>query len=776
MADAPPQDRRPIKLILPNQGRERLETGGGPKKLFRRVDSDYRQGLARQVVAIKEAVSPHLPRTGTAPVRARLLPEASAKSHRPENLFSKDTCPIIGAGGLGELFLKATPHGLDALIEKIKSNTSDRITKELSAVQSIEPVTPSLRRDQALAQDILRRSPKRDKRFLTRVRLFDYGGDPDQDILVEDFFRSCESVGIPIERGGYSPTSYTFRAECQSVNDVEALSGIVGVRSVREMPVIRMLRPKLLNSTPLPASLPSANEFEGEFPIVAVVDSGISSGIPALDSWVIGRQTDVPNIYSNPIHGTFVAGLICWGAQLNPHLATFLDTNPCGLFDLQVIPNTDPDFGDITFLTEEELLSSLTTALEQHANRIKVWNLSLGSDEVCALDRFSPLGQELDKLQDKFKVTFVISAGNYDSIPLLDYPRVGNQLNEGRITSPADSAVGITVGAISHIDYPTNGPRQHCPSPFSRHGAGPNYIIKPDVVQYGGTCTTDLGHASGIRSVTASGCAEDLGTSFSTPLVSRSLAQVYHSITPMPSPVLARALLTHHARDPRTGGRVPDGEEHYLGFGVPTPVPYCLECTPHTATLVFEDQLRPGFYLEWIDFPYPPSLRRSGRYFGEISMTVAFSPACNARWGIEYCETHIEANFGVYYERVNRKTGEVSEKFRGLVPPEHKSKGHLFESYQVERLRKWSPVRTYHANLNPKGERGQSWRLRLKLLTRHGIQAQETFRPHPFALIVTISDPEKKTAVYDEMAQIVRTRFQAENLTVRAAARIRARS
>jgi len=50
-----------------------------------------------------------------------------------------------------------------------------------------------------------------------------------------------------------------------------------------------------------------------------------------------------------------------------------------------------------------------------------------------------------------------------------------------------------------------------------------------------------------------------------------------------------------------------------------------LECTPHSATLVFEDVLRPRVYQEWDDFPYPPSLRRNGRYYGDISMTVAFS-------------------------------------------------------------------------------------------------------------------------------------------------------
>ena len=290
----------------------------------------------------------------------------------------------------------------------------------------------------------------------------------------------------------------------------------------------------------------------------------------------------------------------------------------------------------------------MEAALQEHANKYKVWNLSLGTDTVCSLDEFSALAEELDNLQEKYQVSFVISAGNYDTPPLLDFPRTPDQLDAGRITTPADSVLGITVGAVSHVDYKKNGPKEHHPSAFSRHGAGPNYVIKPDLVHYGGSCSTDLSHISGIRSVNNGGSAENLGTSFATPLVSRTLAQIYHQITPTPSPVLARALLTHHARDPRTKHRVPDGDENFFGFGLPSPVPYCLECTPYTSTLVFDDVLRPGYFLEWNDFPYPPSLRRDGKYFGEIWMTVAFAPARGARWGTEYCETHIDAHFGVY--------------------------------------------------------------------------------------------------------------------------------
>lgn len=505
-----------------------------------------------------------------------------------------------------------------------------------------------------------------------------------------------------------------------------------------------------------------------------VVDTGISDENESLESWVVGRRSDVPAKYRNTDHGTFVAGLICWGHQLNPTIAG-LDSSPCGIFDLQVIPNEDPAKGDTLALLESELLSSRDSALQQYANSYKVWNLSLGSNQVCSLDEFSMLAEELDNLQEQYKVSFVISAGNYDTPPLLDFPRAAHHLDVGRITSPADSVLGITVGAVSHVDYKKNGPKEHHPSAFSRHGAGPNHIIKPDLIHYGGSCSTDASHLAGIRSVHQDGSAENLGTSFATPLVARTLAQIYHHVTPTPSTVLARALLTHHARDPRTALRVPDGEENYFGFGLPTPVPECLECKPYTSTLVFDDVLRPGYFLEWDDFPYPPSLSRGGRYFGEIWMTVAFAPARGARWGSEYCETHIDAHFGVYRTQRSRETGQVKPKpvFVGLVPPEHKNPGLLYESYQVEKLRKWAPVRTYYGNLGPKGERGDQWRLKLQMLTRHGIEDEEAFKPQPFSLIVTIADQEKKVQVYDEMAQIVRNRFQSQNLTVRATARVR---
>ena len=399
MADTqrpPRQKRLRIKVIMPKQGTERRVAGGGTSpKPFRPVDAKYRARLSSQVSAIRTAIAPQIKKAGAAPVRVKLLSKAAAKSHRPEHLFSPQSCPIVGGGSLGELFVKATPEGLEQLGKIIDNNRSDQIKKELSCVETIEPVTPVYRRSGLDARDVLSRSPRGKHGFITRVGLFNLGADRDQPKLVKDFESTCRRRGITVRSNrGYSPSSFTYAIECRDVKDVETLSRIVGVRSIAPMPLIRTIRPSMLAAKPLPA-LPNADDVTGDFPVVVVVDSGISDDNPGLASWVVGRDSQVAPQYRNTNHGSFVAGLICWGGQLNPTIAG-LNNSPCGVFDLQVIPNDDPAKGDTLPLLESEFLQSLEKALRQHANTFKVWNLSLSTDTVCSLDKFSELAEALD--------------------------------------------------------------------------------------------------------------------------------------------------------------------------------------------------------------------------------------------------------------------------------------------------------------------------------------------------------------------------------------------
>ncbi|MHA3771639.1 S8 family peptidase [Verrucomicrobiota bacterium sgz303538] len=501
-------------------------------------------------------------------------------------------------------------------------------------------------------------------------------------------------------------------------------------------------------------------------PIVGVVDSGVTTSIPSLESWVYARERFVAQSESNTSHGTFVAGLIVWGHQLNPAVPEITE-HPCRILDVHVLPNANPTFGPVGYISEAELLQDLEQCLTQHSNEVKVWNLSLGSDEICSLDSFSDFAIQLDNLQERFGVTFVIAAGNYGRAPLFRYPRKEDELGEGRITSPADSVLGITVGSISQIDHPSTGTRRGEPSPFSRHGPGPNYIIKPDLVHFGGNVGSDLSYPLGVTSLTPEpGIAEDIGTSFAAPLISRQLAYVHHKITPSPSPTLAKAILTHNARDVRTRSRVQDREDHFIGFGTPLDIDRALECTPWMITLVFDEVLRPGYFLEWDNFPYPDSLIKEGKYRGEIWMTLAYPPARNANWGSEYCETHVDAHFGVI------RDGKKGEEFKGQVPIEHANPGELYEEFQVRALRKWAPVRTYH-NQFPMGISGKRWRLYVELLCRHGVEEAKVSN-QPFSLLLTIADPQKKAPVYDEMSRNLRTRFQTQNLSIRPSLRLQA--
>src|ERR1700676_2516090 len=119
----PRMERLLIKVIMPKQGMERKVPGGGtPPKPFRSVDMKYRASLSSQVSAIRTAIVPQIKTAGAAPVRVKLLSKAAAKSHRPEHLFSGQSCPIVSGGSLGELFVKATPEGLDRLTEIIEHN------------------------------------------------------------------------------------------------------------------------------------------------------------------------------------------------------------------------------------------------------------------------------------------------------------------------------------------------------------------------------------------------------------------------------------------------------------------------------------------------------------------------------------------------------------------------------------------------------------------------------------------------------------------------------
>lgn len=237
--------RVPIKVILPTHGRERSVPGRDSRNQpFQPVDSEFRKSLGRQVVALRKAVAPLADRTGSVPARIRLHAHAVTKSHRPRTLFSAKTCPIIGAGSLGELFIKTTLEGLDLLTDRIEAGHSRQVVKELSAILTVEPITPAFRCSGQTARDILRDCPRRDKGFLARVCLFEFPEQYDSDKIFADFGETCQKNDMEFSPNGYSNSSLVYGVNCRSVSDIEALANTIGIRSIAAMSVLHATYPR----------------------------------------------------------------------------------------------------------------------------------------------------------------------------------------------------------------------------------------------------------------------------------------------------------------------------------------------------------------------------------------------------------------------------------------------------------------------------------------------------------------------------------------------------
>jgi serine protease AprX len=758
-----------IKRITAGQAKsvldDRRPQGGKPLK---EVTPRFKAKLLTELDAlIPEAAlaptsSPFLP------VRVILEDNATAKTHRPDYLFPRGSAPIIGAGEPGELFVQLNQGSIQNLKSKIARNTSKAVEKSLSTIRSINPVTKTDRFRGSSPEKIFKSAPldKSGENRIIQIQLFEYES-PDDDRRKRSTFEFLASSRSRRLRH-FSPQAdpNLYLVEVRTIDELEALAELPMVRGIEFLPCFSPISPAAFNRAAMRSLTDPDRPDPKDCPIVAVVDTGVDDTVEQLSPWIAGRQQYVAANEFQPDHGTFVAGLIVWGDKLNPELEN-IEPLPCRILDVQLLPNKQASSGPNARCNAEEFIQGLEESIRQHPE-VKVWNLSLSSNNQVSLRDFSQEAKQLDDLQERYGISIVVAAGNYpgnSDADRLPYPRSELEKSQGRITTPADSVLAITVGAVAHIDHP-KGVLGGETSPFSRNGPGPNYIIKPDVSHYGGNVAI-AGRAQplGLTSTTIGNyLADDIGTSFATPLISRQLAYIYATVNPTPSPVTARAILTHSARDIRAanpGGRVADSDDHLMGFGVPLKILQSIECEPWKMTMIFEEEVYNRYKLEWDHFPYPDCLIKDGKFTGEVWMTLAYNPKRNTQWGSEYCETHVNAHFGTV------STKDQKEKFTGQVPVEHKNTKEHFEAWQIKSLRKWAPVRTYH-EIFKRGISGDRWKLYIDLISRHGNQT-----PQNFTLLLTIADPEKRRPVYNELSVKLAQRLQTQNLMLRPQVRNR---
>lgn len=612
-------------------------------------------------------------------------PEAIAKSHKPSDLCRN--CPIVGTEDLNEIYIKVKKKTIEETVKLIHTPPSQKFKANMTAISDIQPIKGEDKISSSLfsaAQTDF--EAIKDK---IKIKVFDFDDEFDnaqiwafiQKKLTDyNLHEKCKIIS-------YGEHIKFLKVEVNSYEDIIKISSINGVKTVDFFQEYSL--PKS-NYTPADLKNLLDNNYTDSDVSIGIIDGGISDENPYLQPYICAREVYVAEEYRNQQHATFIASTIQYGNLLNE--ITSPTTHRFKFVDIIAMPNSDDEYGPTDTLTEDDLMDIIEEVMEKYSSSTKIWNLSLGIENKTCNGGMSDLGIFLDYIQDKYGVQMFISSGNINTLPLRNWPPQDGLDEHDRLISPSESVRAITVGSVALFDSDNSIVKFNEPSPFSRRGPGANYVVKPDIVDYGGNLSTSYRiDKLGVRGLDPTGnLIEGNGTSYSTPRALQKYASICEEMVE-PDMLLAKAMLIHSARmnSRELLDESPDNIKYY-GFGIPSPnVQDILQCSEDEVTLVFKQKITQGLHLEMYDFPYPKSLIKNNKYIGEIGMTLTYLPPLDERYGREYCRSNIDVSFGTYIY-----SQDGTPDYKGQVPLETKW-DERFEVARVEHGFKWSPVKSY---------------------------------------------------------------------------------
>lgn len=697
--------------------------------------------------------------------------KAIAKSHRDNitSLFMNNTeSNILGFLGNKCLLSKITDQTTLTNMQRIFSNTKENATL-ISSITDIGPFYP--------------RIDNYDKNIkFYKVRLVNYNNADLNNMSKLLFEKQCADNNLIIKhKVKYTPDMIIYRVCIDSLPQMRLLKTFEGIYTIEKMLPIRAT----LDSLDKPLLISPKNiDNDKQYPTVGVLDTGISDNA-FLQPWKLNDNfTNYPDEYKDVSHGTFVSGIIEYGDELNNNHRFLL--KGVKLFDATVYPNKEKEH-----IYVDDLIEHIREAIEQN-NSIKIWNLSLGTNDESALDEFSDFGMALDNIQDENNVLIIKSAGNCTNFI--------NNKPKSRISKSADSIRAITVGSIAETQNKYDYAKPNMPSPFTRIGPGPSNIIKPDLVFFGGNAgvKNDKLIVSGVTSFAPNGTlASNGGTSFSTPWISRMAAELSFCIDTQFDPLLIKAILIHNAKYPSACEMDMTDKITQMGFGLPSSVSNMLYNADEEITLILRDTLDKGSFVEMFDFPYPKHLiDESGYFTGQIILTLVTKSIIDDKQAGEYCQSNIDIFFGTYEKEKDRDVSKpniknpkgveqpknilldtcYSKKVQGIYP----QTGFERECTLVKYGKKFHPIKKWAvdlADMTPANKErylgcSRKWYLKIDGLYRKFIENDSQKHNYKlsqeYCLLITIRDPHGKIKVYDEVSQqLDYNNFVHKNINIR---------
>lgn len=755
------REKLPIKFFAPRDIDElRIEGSGTSEKPKWVLSGQELKNRAEYLSDSLNTIETIMEKRKDSPVPfsfiARIQEDATAKSKRKDiaNFFQvKETSSVIGLTATNKLLVS-----FDSLSEfgKISERLKDCANNDyaISCITDFEEFLPNVYEDEESCN--------------YKIKLIDYQNYEQNLVMRRLLEHTLNKKKIEYNKTDYSEKFYVYKLKNVTnvmLDELKEADIFNALFSVEPMPKYVISLDFLEEDDDIPIIKPDS---EKNYMTIGILDNGIET-IPHLKPWIdIERWSPYPESSINPTHGTFVAGIALYGDECEGK--GWVGHKGIKLFDAAVFPDTSKEG-----LDEDELIANIKEAVKLYNEQVKIWNLSISITRPVSDNKFSDFAIALDALQDEYNVLICKSAGNCRNFE--------SSRPKGRVHEGADSIRSLVVGSFAHKKGTYDYAEINDPSPFSRVGPGPEFIIKPEVSHYGGNAGVDpLGNTvtTGVKSFAKDGTlAQGVGTSFSTPRITALAAGIQQELSEDFDPLLLKALITHSASYPREM-TVPSIERtKQVGFGLPKSVSEIIYNSPYEATLILRDNLAKGDKIDIMDFPMPQCLIKDGYYTGQIIATLVYEPILDASQGIEYCQSNLDIKFGSYDEKFERDISQrhilnpVGRKgaqnlFLGSVFSKTKMKNKssdfaLKERLQIQYGDKYYPVKKYAIDLSELTEQkkidylssDKKWFLFLQGVYRDHIerlsQLESFILSQEFCLILTIRDPFYKEEVYDEV-------------------------
>lgn len=383
-------------------------------------------------------------------------------------------------------------------------------------------------------------------------------------------------------------------------------------------------------------------------PTIGVIDTLFDKRV-YFNEWVEYHDMvddNLPKSSDDYRHGTAVSSIIVDGIRLNPWL-----DDGCGRFKVRHFGVAiSSKFSSFT------IIKQIKSIINENKD-IKVWNISLGSNQEINDNFISAEGATLDQIQYENDVIFVVAGTNKPNNNII------------KIGSPADSINSMVVNAVTKRGLSTK---------YSRKGLALSFFAKPDISYYGGS------EEQYIRVCEPLGEANVAGTSFAAPWIARKLSYLIDILGL--NREVAKAMIIDAARD---WNEKPSPEEVALyGHGI---VPIKIDDIVRTR----DDEIKflvSDISEKWNTYNYHfPIPLKDDKYPYIARATMCYFPMCDRTQGVDYTNTELNLHFGRI--KNNGKLNEINNDKQNQDETLNTEKNYLLEGEARDKFRKWDNVK-----------------------------------------------------------------------------------